>query len=70
MKAQSQDSLSDQLRNLIIVANQEGLYDAADFISRILENKHAAQQVSAADRDPLAVGGTSSAVDSSQSRGI
>jgi hypothetical protein len=31
-KPQRQDSLADQLRDLIPIAEQEGLYDAADHI--------------------------------------
>ena len=34
---QRQDSTTDQLRDLIGVANQLGLYDAADFIKDTLQ---------------------------------
>jgi len=34
-KRQSQLSVNDQLKELIIVANREGLYDAADFITTL-----------------------------------
>ena len=33
-KPQSQASLQEQLRQLIILANQNGLYDAADWVER------------------------------------
>lgn len=36
-KAQRQDSVTDQLRDLIQIANHEGMYDAADWIRRSLE---------------------------------
>lgn len=39
MTTQHQGSLDDQLRELIDLANKEGLYDAADFITGILEKK-------------------------------
>ena len=32
-----QDSLHDQLRDLIQLANKHGMYDAADFIKNIIE---------------------------------
>jgi hypothetical protein len=32
-KPQRQDSLTDQLRDLVHVANREGMYDAADWIA-------------------------------------
>lgn len=40
-KAQRQDSLDDQLRDLIAVANHQGMYDAADFIKNIVEDSKA-----------------------------
>lgn len=36
---QSQLSLQEQLRKLIVVANREGLYDAADYIRDALESQ-------------------------------
>lgn len=36
---QRQDSLNDQLRDLRVIANHFGLYDAADFIRLHLEGK-------------------------------
>lgn len=36
---QAQDSLTDQLRRLVPVANKLGLYDAADFLTRLTEGK-------------------------------
>jgi hypothetical protein len=36
-KPQSQESLTKQLRKLIDLANKNGLYDAADYISRMIE---------------------------------
>lgn len=35
-KPQSQESLNDQLAELVDIANREGLYDAADFITKFL----------------------------------
>lgn len=35
---QSQQSLNDQLRVLIDVANRLGLYDAADYLKRVVNN--------------------------------
>lgn len=32
---QCQDSLQDQLRDLVSIANRNGMYDAADFIDKI-----------------------------------
>ena len=37
-KPQRQDSLYDQLKDLIPLANQEGCYDAADFLRRTVED--------------------------------
>lgn len=37
---QSQASLTDQLKELVYLANQNGLYDAADYITRALERKN------------------------------
>ena len=37
MSTQAQDSLHDQLRRLIVLANKEGLYDAADFLTNHLK---------------------------------
>lgn len=39
MRKQSQQSLTDQLRELIELANKNGLYDAGDWISDYLERK-------------------------------
>jgi hypothetical protein len=36
MKPQSQESLLDQLKELIPIANKEGLYDAADYLSELV----------------------------------
>jgi hypothetical protein len=36
-RPQSQASLQDQLRQLIVIANREGLYDAADYLRDALE---------------------------------
>lgn len=37
----SQNSLTDQLKELVTLANKNGLYDAADYINNKLEaNKH------------------------------
>ena len=35
-KTQSQESLTDQLRKLVVLADQEGLYDAADLLRAFL----------------------------------
>lgn len=35
---QHQGSLKEQLQELVFLANREGLYDAADFVTRALEN--------------------------------
>ena len=40
-KPQSQASLTDQLRELIQVANMVGLYDAADFLENIMKERDA-----------------------------
>ena len=37
MKPQRQDSLNEQLRDLVDIAQHEGMYDAADFLIRFLE---------------------------------
>ena len=34
---QAQESLFDQLKKLIILANQSGLYDAADYLVKVTE---------------------------------
>ncbi len=34
---QRQDSLNDQLRDLVIVSNKFGFYDASDFIENMLK---------------------------------
>jgi hypothetical protein len=34
-----QDSTTDQLRDLYLVANQLGMYDAADVLKKLLEKK-------------------------------
>lgn len=31
-----QDSLIDQLRDLIAIANREGMYDAADYLAEVV----------------------------------
>lgn len=36
-EAQRQDSLQDQLRDLVAIANQHGMYDAADYIDHVLK---------------------------------
>ena len=36
-RAQRQDSLTDQLRDLAAIADREGMYDAADFIRDRIE---------------------------------
>jgi hypothetical protein len=36
---QSQASLTDQLQELVQLANQNGLYDAADYLNNILDKK-------------------------------
>ena len=36
---QRQDSISDQLNDLVIIANKFGMYDAADCIKRTLISK-------------------------------
>ena len=36
---QRQDSLAAQLYDLRVAANRLGLYDAADFIAKVLENE-------------------------------
>lgn len=33
---QRQDSVTDQLKDLIVIANKFGLYDAADYIRKLL----------------------------------
>lgn len=38
---QSQESVNDQLRHLIPIANNAGLYDAADHITMLLEHSEA-----------------------------
>jgi len=38
-KPQDQGPLNIQLQKLYIFANKEGLYDAADFIKKVLEKK-------------------------------
>jgi len=38
-KPQRQDALNDQLRDLAVIANREGMYDAADLITRLLGSK-------------------------------
>ena len=35
----SQESLLDQLNELIIIANRHGLYDAADWVEKILKDR-------------------------------
>jgi hypothetical protein len=35
-KPQDQRSATDQLRTLVVLANREGLYDAADLVQRFL----------------------------------
>lgn len=37
MKRQHQDSLTDQLKYLIPIANENGMYDAADYMKLILD---------------------------------
>lgn len=44
-KPQSQDSLTDQLSRLVVIAGREGLYDAADFVARALERRRAIQDL-------------------------
>lgn len=39
-KPQRQDSTNDQLRDLMFVANRLGMYDAADIIRNILEQRN------------------------------
>ena len=36
--SQRQDALNDQLRDLRVVANRLGMYDAADYLRIVLEN--------------------------------
>lgn len=38
-KAQRQDSLTEQLRDLIPIAEREGMYDAADYLKRVTDAK-------------------------------
>jgi hypothetical protein len=38
-KPQRQDALNDQLRDLVVLANHNGMYDAADFITSLLKGK-------------------------------
>lgn len=38
LRSQSQESLTEQLRKLVALANANGLYDAADFIQRTLND--------------------------------
>lgn len=38
-QAQRQDALNDQLRDLRVVANRLGMYDAADFLRGVIERK-------------------------------
>ena len=39
-KPQRQDSLTDQLRDVVMAANQMGCYDAADFLQKFLTGEH------------------------------
>lgn len=39
-QAQRQDSLHDQLRDLIPIANQNGMYDAADYLQHVIESNY------------------------------
>jgi hypothetical protein len=36
-KAQRQDSLHEQLRDLIDIANKNGMYDAADYLMKVTQ---------------------------------
>lgn len=38
-KQQRQDSLDDQLRDLIAVADHQGMYDAADWLKHIVRRR-------------------------------
>lgn len=38
-QSQRQDSLANQLLDLRMAANKLGLYDAADFIAKVIEDK-------------------------------
>jgi hypothetical protein len=38
--AQRQDSTESQLRDLVVIANHFGLYDAADFVNAAFVDKH------------------------------
>lgn len=40
---QRQDGTRDQLRDLIVLANKAGLYDAADFVRDLLEKNQSNQ---------------------------
>ena len=37
---QRQDSLTDQLTDLVIVANKFGMYDAADYLKHLIKNEN------------------------------
>lgn len=37
IRVQSQASLTDQLKRLIPIANRQGLYDAADYLTEVVE---------------------------------
>jgi hypothetical protein len=39
-QGQRQDSLDDQLRDLILIANQHGMYDAADYLTHVIEKNY------------------------------
>lgn len=38
-KPQSQESLTAQLGQLVVIASKEGLYDAADFILNVMKGQ-------------------------------
>jgi hypothetical protein len=39
--AQHQGSLNEQLKELILLANKNGLYDAADYLDKVLRDEYA-----------------------------
>lgn len=44
-KSQRQDSLQDQLRDLIPIAEREGMYDAADHLRRQIHIEKRAEEI-------------------------
>jgi hypothetical protein len=43
-RPQRQDALFDQLRDLIVLANEHGMYDAADAVQRLIDRPRAEER--------------------------